>query len=246
MKLLVVNANTSPQVTELVAREARHAASPGTEIVAKTGAFGARVISTRAENAIGQHALVEMVAEHHRGCDAVLIGVSHDTGLAAARELLPIPVVGMTEASLHTACFLGGRFGMIVFGRRSLPGYRELVAGYGLASRLGGLRNIEVDPASLYSDPATAEAKVVATANAMVEEDDVDVVIACGAAMAGIPRRIQDRIPVPVVDGVNCGTRLAEMLALMKFPKPRAGSYAAVPRKELSNVAPAVAAMFQG
>jgi allantoin racemase len=246
MKILVVNANTSPQVTELVAREARHAASPGTEIVAATGAFGARVISTRAENAIGQHALVDLVAANHHGCDAVLIGVSHDTGLAAAREMLAIPVVGMTEAALHTACFLGGRFGMIVFGRRSLPGYRELVASYGLATRLGGLRSIEIDPATLYSDPASAETRLVDCAKAMVDQDEVDVVIACGAAMAGIPRRIQDRVPVPVVDGVNCGTRLAELLARMKFPKPSAGSYAALPRKELVNVSPAIAKLFEG
>src|SRR5436309_5199695 len=85
MKLLVVNANTSPQITELVVAEARRAAAPGTDIVSATGRFGARIISTRAENAIAQHALVDLVAEHHHGCDAVLIGVSYDTGLAAAR-----------------------------------------------------------------------------------------------------------------------------------------------------------------
>ncbi len=246
MKLLVVNANTSPQVTELVVTEARRAASPGTEIVSATGRFGARIISTRAENAIAQHALVELVAEHHRGCDAVLIGVSYDTGLAAARELLPIPVVGMTEAALHTACLIGGRFGMITFDRRSEAAYREIVASCGLAGRMGALRSIQAQATDMYRDPAIVEAKVVEAAQLLVEQDNVDAIIISGAAMAGMPRRVQDRIAVPTIDGVNCGTRLAEMLAAMKLPKPRSGSYAAVPAKELVDVAPAIAALYRG
>lgn len=245
MKLLVVNANTSPQVTELVAAEARRVASPGTEIVTATGRFGARIINTRAENAIAQHALVELVAEHHKGCDAVLIGVSYDTGLAAARELLPIPVVGMTEAALHTACFLGGQFGMITFERRSEPVYRELIASYGLATRLGALRSIQANPTDMYRNPAMVEAQLVEAAGRLIDVDNVDVIIISGAAMAGMPRRIQDRVPVPVIDGVNCGTRLAEMLARLQLPKPRSGSYAAVPTKELIEVSPAIQAMYR-
>ncbi len=245
MKLLVVNANTSPQVTDLVVQEARRAASPGTEIISATGRFGARIISTRAENAIAQHALVDLVAEHHVGCDAVLIGVSYDTGLAAARELLPIPVVGMTEAALHTACFLGGRFGMITFDRRSEAAYREIVASYGLSQRLGALRSIQANPADMYRDPSIVETKVIEAATMLVEQDNVDVIIISGAAMAGMPRRVQQRLPVPAIDGVNCGTRLAEMLAAMKLPKPRAGSYAAVPDKDLLDVAPSIQALYR-
>jgi allantoin racemase len=128
MRLLVVNANTSEIVTEKVAAQARASASPGTEIVAVTG-----VIGTRAEHAIGEHSTVALVAEHATGCDAVVIAVSYDTGLRAARELLSVPVVGMTEAGLLTACMLGGRIGIVTFGQRVRPLYDELVAGYGLA-----------------------------------------------------------------------------------------------------------------
>src|SRR5512137_1045322 len=98
MRILVVNANTSAIVTEKVAVEARASASPGTEIVAVTGTFGARVIGSRSEHAIGEHSTIALVACHGADCDAVVIAVSYDTGLRGARELLPIPVVGMTEA----------------------------------------------------------------------------------------------------------------------------------------------------
>ncbi len=67
MRILVVNSNTSDVVTGKVAAAARAAASPGTEIVAVTGTFGARVIGTRSEHAIAEHSTIALVAKHaHR------------------------------------------------------------------------------------------------------------------------------------------------------------------------------------
>ena len=114
MRILVLNANTSDVVTGKVAaagRAARFARyrdrrrSPAT--------FGARVIGTRAEHAIGEHSTIALVGAPAPGCDAVVIAVSYDTGLRGARELLTIPVVGMTEAGLLTACMLGGTIGVV-------------------------------------------------------------------------------------------------------------------------------------
>ena len=91
---LLVNANTSQLVTDKVTAQARASASPGTEIVAVTGVFGARIIGSRAEHAIGEHSTLALVSQHAKDCAAVVVAVSYDTGLRAARELLPIPVVG--------------------------------------------------------------------------------------------------------------------------------------------------------
>lgn len=106
MRILVVNSNTSAIVTEKVVLEAQASASPGVEIVAVTGTFGARVIGTRSEHAIAEHSTIALVARHADGCNVVVIAVSYDTGLRGARELLAIPVIGMTEpASSLPACW---------------------------------------------------------------------------------------------------------------------------------------------
>src|SRR3954452_271399 len=131
MRILVLNANTTAFVTETAAAEGGRVASPGTEIVPVTADFGAAIIATRTENAIAEYAAVTLAARHAAGCDAVVIAVSYDTGLRALREVLPIPVVGMTEAMLLTACMLGGRIGFISFGQRVQQAYRELVDSYG-------------------------------------------------------------------------------------------------------------------
>ncbi len=168
MRLLLANSNTSDFVTSRVAAAARAAASPGTEIVAVTGRFGARVIGTRTELAVAEHATVELLAEHAAGCDAAIIAVSYDVALPAAREMLAIPVVGITEAALLTACMLGGRIGVVLFGARVLPLYQELIARYGLADRVAGWR--VVDSAAPYADgdQSEADALTVAAANDLV------------------------------------------------------------------------------
>ena len=244
MRILLVNSNTSDFVTDKVCQEARRAASPGTEIVPVTGTFGARVIGTRSENAIAQHATLALVAEHAADCDAVLIAVSYDTALQAARELLPIPVVGMTEAALLTGCMLGGRIGIVVFGRRVLPPYQELVAAYGLSQRIAGWRVIDNKAPYTPGDQSEVERLLIDTANELVEQDYAETVLLSGAVMAGVPARLQNAVPVPLLDGIRCGVQQAELLVRLNLPKPRVGSYAPPPQRELVAVSPALANAF--
>jgi len=244
MRILVVNANTSSIVTEKVAAQARASASPGTEVVAVTGDFGARVIGTRAEHAIGEHSTVALVARHATGCDAVVIAVSYDTGLRAARELLPIPVVGMTEAGLLTACMLGGRIGVVTFGRRVLPLYRELVGAYGLTERIAGWRTLESTAAYQRGAHDVLDDELVATACDLVEHDSAETVLLTGAVMAGVPTRLQSRVPVPLVDGIACAIAQAELLHRLGHPKPSTGSYAPPADRELVQVEDAIARAF--
>ena len=244
MRILLVNSNTSDIVTEKVAAAARAAASPGTEIVAVTGTFGARVIGTRSEHAIAEHSTIALVSRSAAGCDAVVIAVSYDTGLRGARELLDIPVVGMTEAGLLTACMLGGRIGVVTFGRRVLPLYQELAASYGLSGRIAGWRVIESTAAYGRGDHPELDRELVASAANLVQRDFAETVLLTGAVMAGVPARLQAEVSVPLVDGLVCGVRQAELLARLALPKPRAGSYAAPAGRELVDVDLAIVRRF--
>ena len=245
MRLLIANSNTSEFVTGKVADAARAAARPGTQIVAVTGRFGARVIGTRTELAIGEHATVELLAEHAAGCDAAIIAASYDVALAAAREMLDIPVVGITEAALFTACMLGGRVGVVVFGTRVLPLYHELIARYGLSGRLAGWRVVDSTAPYAAGDQTEADRLTVAAAQDLVQRDHAEVVVLTGAVMAGVPPRLQPHVDVPLLDGVTCAVGQAEFLAGLGAMKARAGSLSALPRRELIGVSPALMARFQ-
>ena len=244
MRILVLNANTTDFVTQTAANEARRVASPGTEIVPATADFGAAIVATRAEHAIAEHAAVVLAARHAGGCDAVVIAVSYDTGLKALREMLSIPVVGMTEAALLTACMLGGPIGLISFGKRVWPIYRELIDGYGLSGRIAGSRVLENTTAYKPGDYTALDAELVATAKGIIEKDGAESIVVLGAVMAGAARRIEDRIPAPVLDGMRCAIPQVEALVRIGARKATTGSYAPTGERTVSGLDPALAAML--
>lgn len=244
MRLLVLNPNTSDFVTQRVAMQARRVAQPGTEIVTATGAFGARIIATRAEHAIAEHATLDALARHADGCDAVVLAVSYDTALRAAREMLPMPVVGITEAALLTACMVGTRTGVVMFGRRVLPLYQEVALLHGMAARIAGWRALESSAPYTTGDQSAVEQSIIDAVTDLVERDGCEVVVLAGAVMAGVPERLQARVPVPLLEGVSCAIAQAEMLVRLGLPKARTGSLSALPARELVGVSPALMARF--
>jgi allantoin racemase len=244
MRLLLLNANASPVVTAKVEAGARAAAAPGTEIVAVCADDGPRVIGTRAENALAARAAIELAARHAGDCDAVVIAVSYDTGLGGVRELLSIPVIGMTEAALLTACMLGGRIGIVTFGRRVVPMYRELVSSYGLDARIAGWRCIESNAPYQPGAHDQLDRMIVAEALSLVDVEGAETIVLTGAVMAGVPARLQPQVPVPMLDGVTAGVRQAELLVRARYPKPSSGSYALPGAREIVGLDPAVARAF--
>lgn len=239
MRLLLVNANTTAAITEACAAAARRAAAPGTEILPATARFGPAVIANRAENAVAAHAVLDLLAEHASGCDAVLLAVSFDTGLAAARELLAVPVVGMTEAACLFACALGGRFGLISFSSAAM--YRELIEGYGLAARLAGIALIDATPAEASAEPERVAAKVSEAARTLAEGGAESAILA-GAAFSALGSRLAGIAPLPLIDGIAAGVKLAEALVALGLARPARPAPPA-PRPSLG-LSPALAALL--
>lgn len=242
MRILVANANTTEAITEACVAAARAAAPPGTVILGATPAFGPRVIATRAENAIAAHALLATLAEHAGRVDAVVLAVSHDTALQAARQLMPCPVVGMTEAACLVACMLGGRFAVLTLGQAG-P-YEELVARHGLAARCALVRGVPITPQAVLRDPGAAQQLLLDAIEEIGER--ADSIVLAGAALAGMDRVLQPRARLPLLDGIGCAVRLARVLVGLGLPKPRIGTYAAPEGREALGLSDALAALLRG
>ena len=246
MRLLLINPNTTQAVTDAVLAAARAVARPGTELKAVTGSFGPVVIGSRAENALAQHSVLQLAAEHAGDCDAVVLAVSLDTGLWACRELLHVPVIGMTEAGLRIGCGVATRVGLVTYGQRMGPLYRELAEDYGLASRIAGIATLSVTPQQTFSDSERVRNATLAAARQLVERDGAEAVLLAGAALATMAAALQPELDVPLLDGVACAVALAEAHAGLALPKARAGSVSATGGRQVLGVSPELTALFAG
>ena len=245
MRLLIANPNNSQPVTDRIAVTARAAASPGTVITAVTAAFGAPYIASRAEAVLGAAALLELLAVHAAAADAVVVAAFADPGLGAARELLSIPVVGMAEAAMLTACMLGRRFAIVTFTPAMHAWYQECVEHHGLTGRCAGVFCLD-EPFGAITAVADEKAAALVRLCATAVAAGADVCILGGAPLAGLAAQVADQVVVPLVDGVAAAVRQAETLAALRPRKAVAGSFRHPPSKPMTGVSAALQRLFDG
>jgi allantoin racemase len=245
MRILLANPNTTVAITDRIAQVGRAAASPGTEIIAVTGTTGVPYIATRAEAVIGARVALELLAEHADGCDAAVVAAFADPGVGGARELLSIPVIGMAEAAMLTACMLGRRFSIVTFATAMAPWYRECVDYNGLSSRLASIRCVSGGFSDISTVQDEKRALLIDACREAVEHDEADVVILGGAPLAGLAAKIAGQVSVPLVDAVAAAVRQGEVLAALRPRKATAGTFRCPDAKTITGVPAALERLFQ-
>ncbi len=217
MRLLLLNGNTDPAITALLARRAAEALPrlglPPAAIVPATAPFGARYIATRAAVAVAGHAVLAGLAEHvgtdnPQGFTAAVIACFGEPGIEAAREVLPIPVVGMAEASITAALALAPRIALLTGGAAWVPMLEEfaLLRGHGPDRVL--VRAVAPTGDMIARDPEGAAA-LLAEAAAAAAHEGAGAVVLGGAGLAGLVPRVQPRVAVPVLDSLDCALAAA-------------------------------------
>lgn len=213
MRLLLLNANASPSITDLVVTAARPLASPATELVGVTARFGPRYIGTRAAYAIASHAALDAYAAHGAGADAVLLACFGDPGLGALREVATVPVVGMAEAGCRAGAEGGRRFAIVTGGVRWIDMLTEYVATLGLSAQLGGVHAVAPTGADIAADPEGSVALLADGCRSAAQRFRADVVVLGGAGLAPIAPRVAAMLDFPVIDGLAAAIAAAEAAA---------------------------------
>lgn len=209
-KLLLINPNTSVHITELVVATARAHVSEDTEIFGATGRFGASYIMSRAASAIAGHAALDAYAAFGADADAVLLACFGDPGLQALSEVAHQPVVGLAQASCIEAAAMGARFAIVTGGASWKPMLEEFVVNLGLADHLAGIETTDMSGAVIAKDPNGALQYLERAIITCAKDRRADVVILGGAGLAGLAHRLAARLPVPLIDSVAAGVRMAE------------------------------------
>lgn len=119
------------------------------------------------------------------GVDGVAIGCFLDPLLHELREFLDIPVMGLAETGMHTACLLGRRFAVLSHSEAlNVKVYDDLLQRYGLAGRCAGMAAVDLSmdrlESAMQGSPAPALALVQQAAAALVARGAEVIVPGCG------------------------------------------------------------------
>lgn len=215
MRLLLINPNTSPGITERLAVSARRALGEGDTLTAVT-AEGSPAVVRSALHLQQANANAQALAHRHASLhDAILLAISLDGAAVQLRDQFPaMPVVGMTEAALLTACLRAERIGLLTLGASLLPLYKDRVAQIGISARVVAYAAPEA-PAAFGADAVGIAPELLDLLTSTCEQmrgAGAQVIVLAGAVLCGYAEQLQARCAMPVLDGVQCAARQLRLL----------------------------------
>lgn len=234
MKIKIINPNTTAVVTSAMARVAAGLVRPGTKLVTVSPEMGPAAIEgfyDEAFSAIG--VLDEIRKGEQEGCDGYVIACFGDPGLAAAREMVRAPVLGIAEAAMHAASFLGTSFSIVSMVERVRPMIERAVRENGMTDRCRSIRMVGLP---LLEFSGEAKSRLIETCRTAVETDGADCIIMGSGGLAEYGPAIAKELGVSVVDGVAVALKFVEALVDMGYSTSKQHGYAFPPAKTYSGI----------
>ena len=238
MRILVVNPNTSVEMTASIDLVAQKYAGPNLEIVTVCPRYGPRSIEGHFEEQIAALATVETIAERLDDFDAFVIACYGDPAVDACREITEKPVIGIGEASMNLASLLGHKFSIVTVIPRAVPIMENLVRKVRLEGKCASVRATSLSVLEIEADPDRAVVEMVEQAKIAVRDDGAEVICLGCAGMGPLDERVEAAVGVPVIDGTASAVLLAQALLLYGKKTSKAAAYAAPPEKELVDCSP--------
>lgn len=164
------------------------------------------------------------------GFAAVCIDTMSDSGVAALRSVLDIPVFGPGKVSMLTALMLGDRFSILTMASRWKPLYKKALDELGLHHKCASVRAIEVAPdnqALLAGKEEAVFALLEQAALKAIADDGAEVLILGSTTMHQAHAYLAERLPVPVINPGPLSYKMAEAALALRlrhscvaYPKP--------------------------
>lgn len=238
MRLLVINPNTSVEMTRDIADEANRYARPGTEIETISPSWGPRSIEGHYEEELAAVATLETIRARAAEYDGVVIACYGDPGLYAAREVSPVPVVGIAEASMLMACTVAHTFSIVTVLPRVRPMLLDTVRRTGLTERCVSIRTTPLTVLDCERDPTAAQREIVKAAHLAIAEDGAEAICLGCAGMGPLDKAVEAEVGVPVLDGVACAVKIIEGLIDYGLATSRVAAFREPEPKELVGYEP--------
>ncbi|SNT52533.1 aspartate/glutamate racemase family protein [Rhodococcoides kyotonense] len=236
MLIKVVNPNTTWSMTATIEQCARAVAGPGTLVEAVSPTMGPASIESHVDEALSVPGILEQITlGEQQGVDGYVIACFGDPGLDAAREAATGPVVGIAEAAMHAASFLGRGFSVVTTLGRTTGRAWDLAEHYGFARQCRGVHACEIPVLELETDPDARKIITEACRDAALQDGSDAIVLGC-AGMADLCEHISSEIGMPVVDGVAAATLFVQSLVTMGLRTGKTGEFARPLPKQYSGL----------
>ena len=207
-------------MTDKISEAARQVAAPDVDIVARNPKTGpASIQGPEDGRAALPGMLEEIIKGNDEGFNAIIIACFDDTGLAEARKMINIPIIGIGEAAFHAAMMLGEKFSVVTTLSISIPIIEENLINYGLNSMCCKVRASEVPVLDLEIKGSNAQQKISNEISKSLLEDKPGAIVLGCAGMTDLSAQLTKFHQVPIIDGVSVAVGFAAALVRLSLLK---------------------------
>ncbi len=156
---------------------------------------------------------------NYENIDAAIIGCFGDPGLDVFREMFDFPIIGPAQSTMHTACQLGHKFSLITIFDSMISMGEKQVHEYGLSHHLASVRAVNIPVLELLNDLDFTFKKIKKIGKQITKEDRADsVLFGCMTmSFAGLEKKLEDEIGIPVLNAGRVALKTAESLISMSL-----------------------------
>ncbi|SIR33021.1 allantoin racemase [Rhizobium sp. RU20A] len=215
-RLLVINPNTNPTVTQRVRKVAEAIVTPQTSVSVVNPAEGPFSIETVAHRHAAEPRVLDLVRHTlNNRYDAYVFACFDDIALFETRAMTGVPVVGTCEAGIAAARTMGARFSIITTVHAAVPGIHRLLARYGAAD-ICTVRAAGVGVAAAAGGDSDTERLILSAVRAAVDQDGAKAILLGSGGLTGRANDLEQQFGLPVIDGVAAAIKMAEGLASLR------------------------------
>jgi allantoin racemase len=242
--ILVVNPNTSHDMTTAIDRIAQATAGTEASVVTLRSAQGPHTIEGPLDAALGVAGMLEVIGAYTQPFDAVVVACFGDPGVDALRLLVRVPVIGIGAASLLQAACISQRFALVTPSVGTPERYAAVTSAMGLSRQYLGTYQTALSVADFESDdPAVLETLVFHAQQAV--KDGAECLLFGCAGIADQIRDIAARVGVLCIPSVAAGVSQAMACVRHQHAPLSGGPFRAVNAKPLEGF-PSLARHYAG
>jgi allantoin racemase len=218
-RILVINPNTNPAVTERVRAAAARLATADVRIDVVNPAQGPFSIEGPAERDEAERHVLALIrerrAERH---DAYVLACFDDLALDEARALVSVPVVGTCESGIAAARAVSPRFAIVTTVHAAVPGIRELMRRFDAGDQ-ASVRAAGIGVAEAADADADARRRIAQAVREAVVEDGAQAILLASGGLTGQADAVAREAGLPVIDGVVAAIERAVALVTPRRPR---------------------------
>jgi Asp/Glu/hydantoin racemase len=215
-RILLINPNSSEATTAMMVGIAQGVVPDSISVTGATATRSPRMIVTEAALIAAADEVVEIGMRQSGAMSGVIVGAFGDPGLASLQRQLPIPVVGICQASMLEAAADGRRFGVATTTPDLVAAIGQRARDYALEHLFTGIRLTAGDPHAVTADPVRLRDALAAAVARCFDDDGADAVIIGGGPLGQAAEELATTMRRPIIAPIPAAAR--RLLGLMADP----------------------------